>query len=303
MQLTRLFSASSLMTKVSAANRNDAFKQIAAAITADLNERNFELKDDQIFNEIIMHEEISPTLARYGVAFPHVHVPKLETVGIAIATLEKPVYFSNNAEADIIVMTALPRDRTEIGLKIMATISRFLKDEENRAKVLAAQTPLELYMLFEKADLSVDTPICAADVMRPPRWFVHPDAPLEEVTRIMYETNQRDLPVVDDDLRILGVITTDTLFTLGMPEFFTKLKSVSFIAEFDPFEKYFEEEVRSRAKDVMQPAMTIHPNYTILEIVFDLVVRHVPRLFVVDENNRWIGTVGHSTVLDNIIRY
>lgn len=303
MQLIRLFTPSSLIAKLESSNRNDAFRQMATAITQDLNERNFAIKEDEIFNEMIMHEEISPTLARNGVAFPHVHVAGLESVGIAIATLEKPVYFSNNMDAEIVVMTALPKDRTEIGLKIMATVSRFLKDEENRANVLAAQTPLELYMLFEKADLSVDTPIVAADVMRPPRWFVTPDAPLEEVTRVMYETNQRDLPVVDEDLHILGIITTSTLFTLGMPEFFTKLKSISFIAEFDPFEKYFEEEVRSFARDVMEPAVTISPNYTILEIVFDLVVRHIPHLFVVDENNRWIGTVGHSTVLDNIIRY
>lgn len=303
MQLIRLFSASSLITKITAVNRNDVFKQMAAAITQDLGERNVVIKEDEIFNEIIMHEEISPTLARNGVAFPHVHVPSIETVGICIATLEKPIYFSNNADAEIVVMTVLPKDRTEIGLKVMATISRFLKDEENRAKVLTAQTPLELYMLFEKADLSVDTPICAADVMRPPRWFVSPDAPLEEVTRVMYETNQRDLPVVDENLHILGIITTSTLFTLGMPEFFTKLKSISFIAEFDPFEKYFEEEVKSFAKDVMEPAVTIPPTYTILEIVFDLVVRHIPHLFVVDDNKRWVGTVGHSTVLDNIIRY
>lgn len=303
MQLIRLFTPSSMMTKLNAINRSDAFKQIATAITTDLNASNLTLKEDEIFNEIIMHEEISPTLARNGVAFPHVHVPGLETVGIVIATLEKPIYFSNNVEAGIIVMTVLPKSRTEIGLKVMATISRFLKDEENREKVLAAETPLELYMLFEEADLSVDTPIVAADVMRPPRWFVSPDAPLEEVTRVMYETNQRDLPVVDENLHILGIITTNTLFMIGMPEFFTKLKSISFIAEFDPFEKYFEEEVKSKAKDVMEEAVTIPPNYTILEIVFDLVVRNIPHLFVVDDNKRWIGTVGHSTVLDNIIRY
>lgn len=303
MQLVKLFTPSSLIAKLAVVNRNEAFRQMADIITKDLNERNSDLKEDEVFNEIIMHEEISPTLARNGVAFPHVHVPGLETVGICIATLEKPVYFSNNMDAEIIVMTVLPQNRTEIGLKIMATISRFLKDDDNRAKMLAAQSPLELYMLFEQADLSVATPICAADVMRPPRWFVTPDAPLEEVTRVMYETNQRDLPVVDDNLHILGIITTNTLFTLGMPDFFTKLKSISFIAEFDPFEKYFEEEVKSLAKDVMEPAVTISPNYTILEIVFDLVVRHIPHLFVVDENKRWIGTVGHSTVLDNIIRY
>lgn len=303
MQLVKLFTPSSLIAKLAVVNRNEAFRQMADVITKDLNDRNSGLKEDEVFNEVIMHEEISPTLARNGVAFPHVHVSRLESVGICIATLEKPVYFSNNLEAEIIVMTVLPQNRTEIGLKIMATVSRFLKDDDNRAKMLAAQSPLELYMLFEQADLSVDTPICAADVMRPPRWFVHPDAPLEEVTRVMYETNQRDLPVVDDYLHILGIITTETLFTLGMPDFFTKLKSISFIAEFDPFEKYFEEEVKSLAKDVMEPAVTISPNYTILEIVFDLVVRHIPRLFVVDENKRWIGTVGHSTVLDNIIRY
>ena len=303
MQLISMLTTSSITTKLSAVNRDDVFKQMAAAVTKDLNERNINLKEDEIFNGIVMPEEISPVLASNGAVFPYVFVPTLETIGIYIATLETPMPFLNNMDVEIVVMTVLPEDRTEINLKIMAAFSHFFKDKENRDKVLAAQTPLELYTLFEKADIAVDTPIYAVHVMRSPRWFIAPNAPLEEVTRIMYETNQRDLPVVDEDFHVLGIITTSTLFKLGMPEFFTKLKSVSFIAEFDPFEKYFEEEKKSLAKDVMEPAVTIPIMYTILEVVFDLVVKNIPRLFVVDEQNRWIGTVSSSTVLDNIIRY
>lgn len=303
MQLIRLFTPSSLIAKLSAEDRDDVFKQMAAAITADLNEKGAQLEDDEIFNDIIVHEEIAPTLAHNGVAFPHVHLPKLETIGICIATLKKPAYFYNNEDAEIIVMLAMPKERTENDLKVMAAISRFLKDDQNRANVLAAQTPLEMYMLFEQVGLSVNAPICAADIMRPPRWFVPPEAPLEEVARVMHETNQLDVPVVDDKLNIVGIITTRTLFKLGMPEFFTKLKNISFIAEFDPFEKYFEEQVKYVAKDIMEPAVTIPATYTVFEIVFDLVVKNIPHLFVVDVNNHWIGTVGHGTVLDNIISY
>jgi CBS-domain-containing membrane protein len=119
----------------------------------------------------------------------------------------------------------------------------------------------------------------------------------------MFKERINVIPVVDDKQRIVGDITTSRLFRFGLPDFFTKLKSVSFIAEFDPFEKYFESESGASARDVMATANIVGPEHTILEIVFDLAVRKAPKLYVQDEKQRWIGVVDHSTVLDNVINF
>ena len=40
--------------------------------------------------------------------------------------------------------------------------------------------------------------------------------------------------ITDANRRLVGQVTADDLFTLGMPDFFRQLKSIAFIAEFDP---------------------------------------------------------------------
>lgn len=116
--------------------------------------------------------------------------------------------------------------------------------------------------------------------------------------------NLRAIPVVNNEREILGEITVERLFKYGLPEFFGQLKSVSFIAEFDPFEKYFEDEQHVLASDMMEStARAVPMDYTIMEIVFDLAVKAHPKLYVVDENNRWVGTIDKGLVLDNVINH
>jgi CBS domain-containing protein len=133
------------------------------------------------------------------------------------------------------------------------------------------------------------------------------DVPREEIVFqevSVGETRAVAIPVVNDEHEILGEIRVGRLFRYGLPDFFSKLKSVSFIAEFDPFEKYFEDERNTLARDIMETnARTVPLNYTIMEIVFDLAIRTYPKLYVVDENNRWVGTIDKSVVLDNVINY
>ncbi|MCA9546301.1 MAG: CBS domain-containing protein, partial [Myxococcales bacterium] len=94
----------------------------------------------------------------------------------------------------------------------------------------------------------------------------------------------------------------DDLFTLGMPDFFRQLKSVSFIAEFDPFEKYFSKEAHLKARDVMtKDVAKVPPTATILEIVHLLSVHRYPKVFVVDEADRLLGVIDRIRVVDRLL--
>ncbi|HQL95728.1 MAG TPA: CBS domain-containing protein, partial [Candidatus Hydrogenedentes bacterium] len=128
-----------------------------------------------------------------------------------------------------------------------------------------------------------------------------PETPLKEVTRIMNQHMLESVSVTDADGTLLGQITCDQLFKLGMPDFFTQLKSVSFIREFDPFEKYFQKETGALARDVMTADMaTLPEEATLLEVVFELAVRRHPKIYVVRAGKR-VGVIDRSLVLDRVI--
>jgi predicted transcriptional regulator len=87
-----------------------------------------------------------------------------------------------------------------------------------------------------------------------------------------------------------------------MPDFFGQLKTVSFISEFDPFERYFKAEAEATAEDVMSRDFAAMPETaTLLEIVFELAVRRRPKVYVVRDGKR-VGIIDRIRVLDRVLR-
>ena len=92
------------------------------------------------------------------------------------------------------------------------------------------------------------------------------------------------------------------LFTLGIPDFFSQLKSVGFIRYFDPFEKYFSVEAASHVEDVMNRELPLFPQEaTLIEIVFAISVQHQAVVYVVDRDNGLLGVITQAQLLERII--
>ena len=264
---------------------------------------NPELSHESIMQALIRREAQRTTAMGEGIAFPHARLDNLSQALIAIATFEEPVLFEE-FPVQIVCLFLVPVSEASISLKLMAQLSRLLTNPAVRDEVLKAQSGEELRSIVKQYNPRIDKPIVARDIMRPPRFSIRADEPVSKCTHTMSVNNLMAMPVINDDHEILGEITVERLFRYGLPEFFSKLKSVSFIAEFDPFEKYFEDERNTLARDMMEAnARTVPVDYTIMEIVFDLAIRPCTKLYVTDGKGRWIGTIDKGTVLDNVINY
>lgn len=305
MQLTRFIGPESVLTMVSCESKRHLFQQmVASLVTPDFLSRNQDLSYESVLAEVEAREAQRSTAMGGEIAFPHARIEGLETPALAIAVLKEPLLYDEVNSVRIVCMMLSSLEEPTLSLKVMAQLSRVLMDPAVFHEYATIESPEALLVKLEAESLSIDVPVCARDIMRSRCPSVHPDTPLREVAHLMFSGRLHTIPVVDDEQRVVGDITTSSLFRFGLPDFFTKLKSVSFIAEFDPFEKYFAKEAGSVARDVMETDCGVIPaDYTILEVVFDLAVRKVPKLYVQDDKERWIGVIDHSTVLDNVINF
>jgi len=261
------------------------------------------LTHEYILRALINREGQRTTAIGQEIAFPHARLEHLTQPLFAVGTLEEPVLF-DEFPVQIVCLILVPESEPTISLKMMAQMSRILMDDDARRWVLDAQNSEELRGIFKQYNPRIDKPILARDIMRSPRFSVQESDPVSKCSHLMSVNNLQAVPVVNSRQEVLGEISVERLFRYGLPDFFANLKSVSFIAEFDPFEKYFADERNIPVDEIMEPkARTVPLDYTIMEIVFDLSIQPYTKLYVTDEAGRWVGTIDKGVVLDNVINY
>ena len=303
MKLKNYLLPESILLNINVEDKNSLLEKMSACMSRSLAAVESGLDEKAILKAVKTREKQSSTGIGDGFAFPHARFPNLKGIGICLAVLEKPIDYDSFDQQDIDVacMVIVPEKRPTLALKVMAQIAKLFSDKEFLKKIKDIKTGRELAELIATHDIDLDISITASDIMRQPFLTLAPDMPLKEATMRMAECNVTEAPVVDENNRIIGQITTNNLFLLGIPDFFTQLKSVAFMSDFDPFEKYFAEESQAKTADVMDNNFCVlSPEASIMEMVFELVVKKHPKIYIL-KDEILVGIVDQPLVLERII--
>jgi len=307
MQLTNYLEAAQILVGCEETDKQLLLERMIDVLKASRVQRlNPQITAECLKEAIFGREAERPTVMGNGLAFPHARVKGFNGIGMALAILKRPIRFGEEDDSDVSVvcMIVVPQDAPMVTLKVMARVAQFFRNAETRADLMAAVTSEQVLARFGQGELSLDIPVTARDIMTPPGARFDCSTPLRAVTARMHMQHLSAAAVVDDTGALVGEITCDGLFQFGLPEFFQHLKSVSFISEFDPFEKYFEHEAHSVAGQLMSKDLCRMPETaTLLEIVFALAVKRRTQVYVMDADNNWVGTVDRAAVLNNVLNW
>ncbi len=303
MKLKHYLLPESILLNINAADKNSLLEKMVDCISNCIAATDVGLDNKAILDAIKKREEQSSTGIGDGFAFPHARFANLKSIGICLTVLEKPVDYNSfdKQDVDVACMVIVPENKPTLALKVMAQIAKIFSNKDFLKDIKNIKTGRELAEIIAAHDIDLDISITASDIMRQPFLTLSPETPLKEATSKMVECNVTAVPVVDEDKRIIGQITTNNLFLLGIPDFFTQLKSVAFMSDFDPFEKYFAEESRAKTADVMDSDFcALSPEASIMEMVFALIVKKYPKIYIV-RDGILVGIVDQPLVLERII--
>lgn len=129
--------------------------------------------------------------------------------------------------------------------------------------------------------------------------------PIKKVVQIFSESAFGSLPVVDEEKRIMGIITKKDLLMIFLPEYFDLLEDISFIEDFGLLEESLSllEEGLLLVDDVMsKEVITLKEDESLFKAVVLMVQSNVRRLPVVDAENRLVGIITQTHVCRAILR-
>jgi CBS domain-containing protein len=147
-------------------------------------------------------------------------------------------------------------------------------------------------------------PRIVRDIMHTGVASVHPEDTLETVLRTMREHSLPGIPVVNDGLRCVGIITEADLVLAGeeadlhLPHYFELFGGIVFLESTKKFEQRLRKAIGSTARDLMtEDPITIGPDAGVDEAARLIAHSKHNRLPVV-EHGRLVGVVTRLDVLD-----
>lgn len=106
---------------------------------------------DELERAIFQREELMSTGIGLGVAVPHARLASVQdpVMAVAVCRTAIPDYESLDGQpVQVVVMIAAGRDQHAAYIRILAEVSRRIKDQALRERILAAESPEEIYDLL-----------------------------------------------------------------------------------------------------------------------------------------------------------
>jgi CBS domain-containing protein len=136
---------------------------------------------------------------------------------------------------------------------------------------------------------------------------VHPDTPVTSVARLFREKAISGVPVVDEEGAVTGIITeVDLIARHARPHFPSYIRFLDSIIYLESGRRYRESMrhiLATRASELMTtPVRTVSPEMDVQDLAAFMVEHRVNPVPVVDDQDRLVGIVSHTDVLQMIER-
>jgi len=138
------------------------------------------------------------------------------------------------------------------------------------------------------------------EVMRREVATVHPDSPITQVVELLLGKDFTAVPVVDNDGKVVGMVSDNDLLTRGGMSVTISLKKATDLDYVRELHDSLENPER-KVSEVMTPeVVTVAPDMVLGRAARLMVEKHLKRLPVVDTDGKLVGILGRLDVLNTI---
>lgn len=142
----------------------------------------------------------------------------------------------------------------------------------------------------------------ARELMRRDLTSVEPDTLVHEAIYLMEQSGLSTLPVVDEEGKLVGIITEHDLIHAALPEYFEMLHSISFLPNLNQIQKRLKEMAFKPISRYMKEALAVHLEDEDLHIADLLIRKRLKQIPVVDEAGHLVGVIRRIDILSRLTR-
>ncbi|MEG1479982.1 MAG: PTS sugar transporter subunit IIA [Kiritimatiellia bacterium] len=262
---------------------------------------------DPIVDAVLHRERTSATVIGEGVALPHARIENLTRPYLAVGIYPAGLSFADTpTPVRLIFLLLVPESQPARYLQILRALANLLRDPDavNR---LSEMSDVESVMhFFRRSEMKLPEYICAGDLMSTSYESLHQGEALSKALDIFMLQHKVELPIVDSERHLLGVIDTHALLSCFIPKGIRKLFPV-FQASPTPTMEPLAVRLRAAEKTKVREAMNTdfcvcNVETSALEIAADLAERNACKCYVVDKDKRLVGVIPVAQLFSRILK-
>ena len=300
MRLVHFFSEATVICPLRGATRSAVIEELLSALG-----RVKHLRDRKAAASAIEErEKLGCTVIEKGVALPHARTSAVDGLAVALGISKNGIDCGapDGELVRIVVLILAPRNESVLYLRVLSAVTQLLKDDQMRRSLIEASSAKEILRIIEKSGVKVEERLKVKDIMKPVPAVVRRETRLNEVVDLLFKHQTLELPVVDDQGKLIGEMFIDDVLKAGLPDYLFRMDNVQFLDGFEPFEHFLRRETELCVGDVMSRAVgVVEGDVSIVQAAL-LLVQHDIRSLIVVENGKPIGIISMFDFIRKILR-
>lgn len=132
---------------------------------------------------------------------------------------------------------------------------------------------------------------------------IPPEMSVREAARILFERQISGLPVVDEQRKVVGMITEKEIIAMALPKYVEQLGDFDYILDEEPFSKKITEADKIKVKDIMRKeVLCVTEDIPIPEVARLMIAKKARRIPVLDKDKKLIGIIARADIVKKIAK-
>jgi PTS system nitrogen regulatory IIA component len=301
MKLYSLLDENHMLIGKPADNLEQAIRILLATFGSPLNENRI----GELVPELMEREIRNPTMMAKGACMPHSRLEWLDRSLFGLFIPEIP--FSHPVEdlhkVNMVFIILTPQNRNTMMIQTMAAIVRLLRSKEIRRGLINIKSRPRGLRLIEESGVDVKKTLVAADVMSPVLHSVPGDMNLFSALDVLVDAPDEGVPVLNENMRLIGELTSRELLTLGMPKYLDMIVNPSMLDQFEPFEAFFRHENSMKVREICRrDIVSVTPDTPIVQVAHLMMTRGKRRIYVVNDEQVH-GVILRKSIVAKVLHY
>lgn len=185
-----------------------------------------------------------------GLAVPHARLEGLGSLRIAIATSEKGVKVDCHL-CQVVILILVPVDMPGAYMQALQGIAKVCDKPNAAGSIAKLKTSLEVWQYFDAGGHKLPDHLESRHIMTEPRIWLEENDSLARAIDLFLEHGATELPVLDSEKELIGVVTTSQLVRVCLPDYLMWMDDMTPFLNFEPFAEIIRRETSTWLNDIM----------------------------------------------------